>query len=547
MHRPFRTLLPALVVIALTACGGGGGNGSTPSAPTGFNAHFSDQSVTFSWNYDPSLDYWLYIGPEGTTPTNDVIAGAYFSLGVTAPSTYMLNANGGSVIYNLSINAHSGGSPGSGVSTIASGSPVSVPNTTKNPFAASTSGSSTFNGVAYGNPFSSAGTYSGNPATYVAVGAGGSAYTGILNTTYSASYTPNYVFSSKSTNVSSDLNAVAYDTTDGFLAVGASGAVTYSPDGLTWTAQTNTSNSNTLRGVLALGGTYLVSGDSCTLLSATSINTGNTNNKFTWTSLTPSSQCSSQSIYSMAYAAPVGNTGTTYTYIAGSNGLLAYSTNFSSTSTSGVTWTAATISGSPCSGTMNFTNITYQYYGSSGTATNPLWVAVGNCTVGGVKSPLILYSTSTSNPTTWVAASLPAVTTNTGLNAVTAMRDVGAYYGQAAYVTECSGCATNLIAVGDNGVVLTSPVITWSTSAGTSPTKVTASLVSVPGYTWTQYGASSSDSGLTSAGAINLQSVVAATFGNATSSYKTTDTSTPHYNPTGVLSVGASGKILQSF
>jgi len=544
MLRHLRLVLPALVVSALTACGGGSsGNGSTPSAPTGFTAHFADQSVTFSWNYDSSQDYWLYIGPEGTTSSNDNILGAYFSLGVTSPSTYMLNANGGSVIYNLSINGHSGGSPGSASSTVASGSPVSVPNTSSNPFVASTSGSNTLYGIAYGNPFSSAGTYSGKSATYVAVGAGGVAYTGIQNT----SATPSYTFSSETTNVSSDLNAVAYDTSDGFLAVGASGAVTYSPDGLTWTAQTNTSNTNTLRGVFSFGGTYLVGGDSCTLQSATSINTGNTNNKFTWTSLTPSSQCSSQSIYAMASAAPVGNTGTTYTYIAGSNGLLAYSTNFSTTSTSGVTWSAATISGSPCSGTINLTAITYQYYGASGSATNPLWVAVGNCTVSGVKSPLVLYSTSTSKPTTWVAASLPSVTTNTGLNSVTAMRDVGAYYGNGTYVTECSGCATNLIAVGDNGVVLTSPIVTWSTSAGTSPTKVTASLVSSPGATWTQYGSSPADSGLTAAGSINLQSVVAATFGNATSSYKTTDNTTPHYNPTGVVSVGGSGKILQAF
>ena len=118
-------------------------------------------------------------------------------------------------------------------------------------------------------------------------------------------------------------NAIAYNGSNLYVAVGFVGTLYTSPDGLTWTSRTSTFGSSTIRSVAYGGGIWVAVGDSGLIASST--------DGTTWTART--SNVSTNRLWAVAYGSgrfiAVGD---------GANG----GTGGVTSSTDGITWTKAT-------------------------------------------------------------------------------------------------------------------------------------------------------------------------------------------------------------
>lgn len=491
-YRPVRSLALLTACALLAACGGGKGSSQPP--PTGIQVLPGDQSIMVSWTSLPNIQYWVYVGPPGTSPTNFLITGASPFPDVTTPFTYSgLLVNKVSVApvngrpYAVTINANAGGGAGGPSSAVYTVIPRAA-NTWllgTMPASAVDGGADALYGAAYGVPHyvssSSVLTDTGNPADFVYVGHNGS----IWYTTQDANgqtFTPLPVVSGVATG--SDLTAVAYNGGLGFLAVGTNGAASFSYDGITWASQT-TGLSGNFRSIATTVGTgYIAVGDRCMVVATGSGGQGQTT---VWTDYTAgftlsssySSACTGSTPPSLHAAAYVGGG---YVMAGGTQGTLAYSSDYGSTTTG--EWLAATVTYptgvNPA--TVEYNAITFGYVletqSDGSTSSVPLWLAVGDYTDGsGVVRPLIAYTTAAPTTvnnvltwTSWTTATLPSGLVG-GLRAVNASSD------------PATGGLTQLVAVGDNGMILNDQL---SNPVTASDGTVSAFVTSTPAQTWNQ-------------------------------------------------------------
>lgn len=506
------TLVPLLAASCLLAACGGGGKGSSAAPPTTVTATARDQAVTVTWKDDPSVQYWIVIGPPGTTPDNfDTITGAYAYVNVTSPytiSAVSLNGSGVGLVngkdYAVTMNARINGGPGGPSSTPVTVSPRPMGSTWQvdTPLISSIDNAAVpLYAGAYGLPlYNNGGTlYSnGHSAQFEFVGHDGIAFYSTLNSdgaTYFMQPVPTGIASGN------DLTGVAYGAAIGFLAVGTNGQASLSLDGLTWVPQSSgaTASFRAIAATAASG--FIVVGDACSVYAT---GTGGTTQTTAWVNY--SAGFTSASAFSTACAsshppslrAVVNGAG--YQVAAGTQGTLAYSGGYGTTAANWLAITPAWPSGvTPASVNLNglLFGPVYETQSTGIGQLTYLWVAVGDYTdSGGVVRPLILYTNAgpTVNSagavvwTSWVAATLPA-------NLSGSLRSI------AAATDPVNAGLTQLVAVGDNGLVLRDVLQTPATD---SSGNITNFITSTPAQSWSVVGVPT---------AANLNAIVPGNFG----------------------------------
>ncbi len=480
MDRRLRVFLPVLPLLLLSACGGGKGSSAPP--PANFQVTAQDQAVTATWTDDPTIDYWLFIGPIGTTPNNFAnTAGAYAIPHVTSPysvSTLVFNNLSQALVngqdYDVSINARSNGGPGGAPSVISAQRPRAAGGTFTPDITLVNSRDNLtddLTGASFGVPYFLNGSViqaTGAPAEFVFSGRAGATFYSTLNSD-GIHYTFHPVNNGLPATV--NINGLANDGSYGFLQVGAGGTASYSLDGQTWTPQTTNTAVN-LNGVTSFGGSWGVTGDGCHLYGVGGTPTGNTQGT-SWGDYSANLIAAFPSLCSSSTPANLLSSvaGSNFVTVVGTQGMLAYSASYTATAPG---WTAAVVNLPTGVAASNVTlrSVVYGTYLPTGAVTSsPLWVAVGDYTDGnGNTHPLILYSYTLSN---WAAATLPANVT-------------GHLYGATVGRDPATGLAVKLLAVGDNGTVLISPLVT-TVVASNLPTLTapTTTVTSTPAQVWT--------------------------------------------------------------
>ena len=228
--RSFKLFVAALTAALLSvACG----NGEPAPAPTGVLVSAGESSATVTWNMVDGVEYWLFFGPSSVTPTTTATMQGWFGLPfgnviLKASSPYTVTGLVNGTSYSFSINARTNGGPGG---------PGSAPVTTTPRIAGATwqagsavSAATDLRSVSYGA--TTATTTAVSVKTYVAAGTGGAIYSSPDGATWSA---VNYASSA-------NINAGAYFGT--FKLVGDGGLVLLSSDASTWTSEVSGTNQN---------------------------------------------------------------------------------------------------------------------------------------------------------------------------------------------------------------------------------------------------------------------------------------------------------------
>ena len=243
MRRQF-CLIAAILTILLAA--GCGSNGRSADAPTNVAVVPGDGIVTVTWAMTSGVEYWLFYGiTNNITASNwTSILGVRSVLGATSPfvATGLANGSVYSFMNDGRINGGPGGTDSPSISAIprlagTATAALPVPWT-----AGAALGAFDLRGVAYGT-------------TFVAVGAGGVAYSSTDGTTWTAS----------NSGVLSNLNAAVYRGV--YLAVGDGGKITTSPDATTWTSRTS-GTANNLYAVATNTGVFVAVGANGTILGS---------------------------------------------------------------------------------------------------------------------------------------------------------------------------------------------------------------------------------------------------------------------------------------
>ena len=268
--RSFRLFVAALAA-ALVLLSVGCGNGEPAPAPTGLAVSAGEASATVSWDMADGVEYWLFFGPSSVAPTTTSSMQGWFGLPggnvlLKATSPYVVTGLPDGLSYSFSVNARTNGGPGGPGSTAVKVTPriagaswlagSTVPATTD------------LRSVTFG---ATTGTTTTVPVnTYVAAGTGGAIYSSLDGATWSA------VNGASSRNI----NAAAYFGT--FKLVGDGGLVLLSSDAASWTAQTSgttqnlyalASNSLNLNVAVGANGTIISSADGISWTPATSSGT----------------------------------------------------------------------------------------------------------------------------------------------------------------------------------------------------------------------------------------------------------------------------------
>ena len=358
--RSFKLFAAMLVAVLLSvACGG-----EAAPAPTGLVVTAGESTVTVSWDATPGVEYWLFFGPSSIAPTDTTsmqnwigLIGGNVLLKVTSPYVVSGLANG--VGYSFSVNGRTDGGPGGPGATPASTTPrIAGSNWSVGP--TNPPGSNDLRSVTYGA--TTATTTTASVSNYVAAGKGGTLYSSLDATTWSAI----------NSNTTSNLNGAAYFGT--FKLVGDNGIVLTSPDVTTWTAQTSattqnlyaiTSNYSSLNVAVGANGTIITSPDGVTWTVATSPTTRDlyavsysnynvgTNAAGTWIAVGASGTLvesadgatwslvasnTSADLHGVTYGTTDLTTGATAFVVVGSSGTVLSSVD-------GVTWTPQTVPG----------------------------------------------------------------------------------------------------------------------------------------------------------------------------------------------------------
>lgn len=245
------------LALLLAACGGGGG--SSVPAPSDIQVVPGDTSATVSWHQDPGTEYWVWVAAGNDVTPSNCPGTAACKISVNVSSPFIITGLTNGTMYSVTINARTNGGPGG-------------PSTTPIAFVPRIAGTTWSVGAPLGanNMLGLAFTVTTTAGvnTVVAVGAGGAIY-----------YSPDAIhWLAETSKVTANLNAAIFANSL-FLAVGDSGTMLTSPDGLAWTSQVPqttaglysvaTNGSGT---VVAVGarGTILVSTNSTTWAPADS-------------------------------------------------------------------------------------------------------------------------------------------------------------------------------------------------------------------------------------------------------------------------------------
>lgn len=318
----------------LAACGGSKSDDAPATAPSGFTVEPVDGGVIARWNQDPALTYWIFSAEAGSITRDDYnrFPSARITQPATSPQFIGLLANGRT--YSFLINATQSGSPAGPSTPSIAATPRPAGDTWT--FGAPLSAAD-LNAVALGGTV-------GN-ARYVAVGNGGAVFTRPV--TIDGNWT------AATSGVNANLNGLL--GAGQLVAVGDSGTVITSTDGLTWTARTSGSTAR-LNAVAVTGSTYIAVGDGGVILRSA--------DAATWTALTSGTTANLYQVVAIAGSF----------YALGANGTLIRSTDL------GDTWTAIATGSTAALRAIAFNSARYVIVGDGGTIlTSPdigTWTAV---------------------------------------------------------------------------------------------------------------------------------------------------------------------------
>lgn len=199
----------------LSGCGSTGSSANPPSA--GLTVVAGDGQVTLSWAMDSNVEYWAFFvaGPSISSDNPTSTTGHINRINVISPLVITGLSNG--TTYAFTVNGRTHGGPGGTGTPSVAAIPRLAGGTWK---LGSSLGASDLNAVTYG-------TLGGN--ILLAVGAGGKIVS-----------SPDGITWTTQTNAASaaDLNSVVFGGAS-YVAAGAGGVILYSADGLTWAAQTS--------------------------------------------------------------------------------------------------------------------------------------------------------------------------------------------------------------------------------------------------------------------------------------------------------------------
>ncbi|HUW38578.1 MAG TPA: hypothetical protein VMV91_14735 [Rhodocyclaceae bacterium] len=401
--------------------------GSSADAPTDVVVKAGDGSATVTWTMQPGVQYWLFraAAPSITTDNWSTLPEARATISATSPQLVTGLVNGES--YSFTINARVDSGPGG------AGSPSlsATPRLAGNAWSVGTPlGGSQLAAVTYGVETD---TTTGNIVShYVAVGAGGAMYSGVMNASLDG-----ITWTALNYAVGTNLNAATFSTTV-FLAAGDGGTMLYSTDAATWVPKA-TGTSNNLYGLATNGSTVFVAvGANGTIITS--------GDGVTWTAR---SSGTTQDLTAVTY-------GNGLFLAVGKHGTVLVSSD-------AVNWVAEA-----AQTTANLSSVVYGLVPGTGSAAGtllPLYVAVG------AAGSLI---TSTDG-VTWTlqspiaANNLAAVSFNTQFVAVGSGGSIFTSTTGTSWQQQVSGTSSNLAAIAHN-------FVTW----GTALTGLGTNLVSVP-------------------------------------------------------------------
>jgi hypothetical protein len=249
----FMSLSAVKSLIALFACaalisGCGGSHGSSAPPPVGgLTVEPGEGGATLTWTGVAGVDYWAYAGQSATIckncSTNDwkstvgaqsrgwqtLMSSPYFFTGVTGFNVNPLSSNvNNDVLYAFIMDGRINGGPGGDATTSKSTTPRL---NGASWYTGGTLGAGSVTGLAFGPVLNTTTNTYAATGTYLALGAGGVKYQSPNGLSWSPITT-----SSDTTNWKGAAYAFPGTTIQKFVGVGAAGSVVYSPDLVTWTS-----------------------------------------------------------------------------------------------------------------------------------------------------------------------------------------------------------------------------------------------------------------------------------------------------------------------
>jgi hypothetical protein len=341
----FRSLKLFVAAVLASVVLFGCGKGSSAPAPTSLVATATESGVTVTWDMTPGVEYLFFYGPTSVVPSSVTsmspwigLPGGGTKINATSPLVLTGLVNGTS--YSFSVNSRTNGGPGGPGATPVTATPRLAGSTWT---AGAPAGSNPLRCVTYGASFVAAGDsgamYSSadgvawSPITYATTAnLNGCSYWGsyrlvgdgglILTSPDAVTWTPQ---TSPTTNA---LFAIASNSANLIVAVGAIGTIITSPDGVTWT----TRDSTTTQHLYAVNysplnsGTWIAVGAGGTVVKSA--------DGLTWATVLPGTSASPD-LRGIAYGASTTSTGATVFVAVGASGTVL-------TSTDGAAWSALT-------------------------------------------------------------------------------------------------------------------------------------------------------------------------------------------------------------
>ena len=246
--RSFKLFTAAwLTVWLLVACGG---SGSAAPAPNGLKVTATDSGATVSWDVVPGVEYWVFYGPTSIAPKTTASMGSWIGLvgggsKIAAASPFAVTGLVNGTNYSFSVNGRTDSGPGGPGSTPVTATPMPAGSTwTAGPNA----GSNDLRSAMFGTSF-------------VAAGANGAMFSSLDGSTWSA------------ISYANSINWNGASFFGSYRLVGDAGAVLTSADAVTWTARTSgtaenlyaiATNSSNLNVAVGANGTIITSSDGIT-------------------------------------------------------------------------------------------------------------------------------------------------------------------------------------------------------------------------------------------------------------------------------------------
>lgn len=300
-----------IVAMAAPLLGGCLDNGSTADPPTAFTAAAGDGRVMLTWTGSPGVDYWLFTATDpGLTAFNWTgLPNAHAYIKVATPY-YMCGLFDNSTYY-FAMNGRKNGGPGGASSPTINSTPYNAS------AAAWTAGTTPSSPNLYGVGYTGLTTCSNNSTSaagsFAAVGAGGAIFTSPDGINWTNQTTPSgfttdlYAVTGYAANQNNPGNPARR-----WVAVGAGGASIYSLDGISWavgnpfnSGSTANPSNQALRSITQVAGTYFAVGDTGTILSST--------DGITWTTHVSGTPNNLNGVAHGTVYVAVGNSGTILT------------------------------------------------------------------------------------------------------------------------------------------------------------------------------------------------------------------------------------------